>query len=517
MVRKRKLVSPVVFTAVAALAALYAAELLPLCGEVLRSAAAVAMVAVALVATLGSLPAAACPLPSPTTRAVLCVLCGILTGLACSWRARADSLPVKTLGDPGQMTTLCVRLLGDPVPYGDTYYRVSCSAISGSCADGSSCSVSGLCAVYVPADLVRAANPGGIARASDAPCRFSAGLEASFSGKFGRYSPKRGESFYADGLVRSGETWHSRGDSFRASLRVALMRVLYDWGDAGGFLLALLSANRDYLSPGLAEDFRVTGLSHILALSGMHLSLLGLITIRLGRRIGGKRISVRLSVFAMLFFVWFAGVSPSLNRALVMALLMQAIRLLGVSCGVLPVLALTAIIQMIFSPQDALSLAFMLSYAALWGILAVGAGISYMLENVVPRPFASDLAASVGAQIFTAPVIACGIGVLAPIGIVASCLVSAPSSCYMVAGAALAGFAAAIPSLTYPCGLILDLMYRALAAVVHFFARVPPLSIRGLPATITAIMISAAACLACVSLSTASRKRRSSRDCFARL
>jgi ComEC/Rec2-related protein len=437
--------------------------------------------------------------------------------LACSYRARVDNLPLQTLGDTDRITTLNVRLLADPVPYGEKYYRSPCSVHRCSYADGSTFSAFGICFVYLPADLVRAANPGGIGQSDSGTCRYSAGLEVAFHGKPGRYRTDEGESFFADGLVGTGESWHKPGDSFRASLRVALMRVLYDWKDAGGFLLALLSANRDYLSPGLAEDFRLTGLSHILALSGMHLSLLGLITIRLGKRIGGKRLSIRLSLFAMLFFVWFAGFSPSLNRALVMALLMQAVGLLGISCGVLPVLALTAIIQMMLSPQDALSIAYMLSYTALWGILVVGESISYMLENAVPRLFASDLAASIGAQIFTAPVVVCFIGVLAPVGIVASCLVSVPSSFYLVSGTALAGISAAIPALSYPCGFILDLMYQTMAATVHFFAQVPPLSIRGLPATITVTMVSAAACAACVTLSSVSRERRSSRDCFARL
>jgi hypothetical protein len=82
MVRKRKLVSPVCLAAGGALVALYAAELFPVSGEILRLVATIALIAVALVATIRSLPAKVCPLTSHLSRILLCAFCGILTGLA---------------------------------------------------------------------------------------------------------------------------------------------------------------------------------------------------------------------------------------------------------------------------------------------------------------------------------------------------------------------------------------------------------------------------------------------------
>jgi ComEC/Rec2-related protein len=234
------------------------------------------------------------------------------------------------------------------------------------------------------------------------------------------------------------------------------MRHLYAWGDAGGFLLALGSANRDYLSPGLAEDFRRTGLAHIIALSGSHLSLLGLLSAKTGRGIGGYRLSLVLPLIASSVFVWFAGGSPSLNRALIMFALGLCARELGFALEILPLLAATAVIQLILMPAEALSLAFFLSCTALWGILTFGEALASLLEVRIPVPLQAGFPASVGAQFMTAPVLALTVKVLSPVGILASCLASPLSSLYLVAGTVLAIAAAIFPPLSAARGSALS-------------------------------------------------------------
>ena len=60
---------------------------------------------------------------------------------------------------------------------------------------------------------------------------------------------------------------------FRALCRLYFKRMMFAWGSAGGLLLALLCGARDFTESETADAFRMAGLSHILALSGMHLSL----------------------------------------------------------------------------------------------------------------------------------------------------------------------------------------------------------------------------------------------------
>jgi len=127
---------------------------------------------------------------------------------------------------------------------------------------------------------------------------------------------KTGEVFYAKPVQPVFLGWSSSFSRMRALLRFAFMRMLYGWGNAGGLLLALLAADKAFLPQNCTEAFRNAGLAHILALSGMHLSLIGTAALQGGRLFGHKKRALYFSLAAVCAFVWFAGSAPSLNRAL---------------------------------------------------------------------------------------------------------------------------------------------------------------------------------------------------------
>lgn len=448
---------------------------------------------------------------------VLCALIGATSGFAAAFRFQGDIAPIRTLAPLSRISGIAVTLLSDPAPTGSDLQYAAARVDAVSLADGSEFSADGRCTVFLPASIVKAAYPGGVIGALGRPVLFSSGLRVRLSGSFTQGRPGSSMTFRATGVVRDSDSWKTPVDEVRSTLRLSLMRRLYDWGEAGGFLLALLSGNRDYLDPALASDFRNTGLSHILALSGMHLSLLSLVAVRFGKRIGGKRVSIRLSLIAILFFVWFAGFSPSLSRALLMALMLMALGRLGFAPEVLQVLALTAWIQLMWNPLDAQSVAFMLSYGALAGILTFGEAMVDAIPARLRTTVGESLCASVGAQLMTSPVTAVVFGVLAPIGIVASCAASPLSSIFMVAGMALVAISTVIPPLSALCGNVLTVLYDVTANSVRLFSAIPPLSITTLPATIASCVLPLAAGFFVIVLDLSVRKRRSVDDRFARL
>ena len=130
---------------------------------------------------------------------------------------------------------------------------------------------------------------------------------------FGKFSA-------AEKLKYAFEKFLSRAAKIRALSRLHFSRLMYAWGNAGGLVLALLSGSREYLPPEAGEAFRNAGLSHILALSGMHLSLFSGLAFFIGKKSLGKRFAPILEIFAVLLFFWFAGKSPSLFRALLFSI-----------------------------------------------------------------------------------------------------------------------------------------------------------------------------------------------------
>ena len=102
--------------------------------------------------------------------------------------------------------------------------------------------------------------------------------------------------------------------------------------DTYALFSALLLGNKDNLSPSVRRDFARIGLSHVLALSGMHLTLLTtLFSFALSFLKIPKPIKLVLLIFAIGFFVALTGFSDSCVRAGLMMAIYFSLRLLGKS------------------------------------------------------------------------------------------------------------------------------------------------------------------------------------------
>ena len=265
-----------------------------------------------------------------------------------------------------------------------------------------------------------------------------------------------------------------RVQEFRALCRLHFSRLMFAWGSAGGLLLALLSGERSFLAKETADAFKLAGLSHILALSGTHLSLIGGLAFALGKKSLGKKFALALQFFSMLAFVWFAGKSPSLFRALLCSLC-------ALVCGLFKVreksplnsLALVFLVHAALFPADAFELSFMLSYGALAGILAFNEFVSKPLCKAFPGGAGSSIGASAGAQIFTAPICLKFLGVVAPAGILSSAAVSPLVTIFVYAGLFFILLSLAFPPVAPFFGGLLGLLYEAIKWIAFFFARIP--------------------------------------------
>ncbi|MBC6719434.1 ComEC/Rec2 family competence protein [Treponema sp. Marseille-Q4130] len=260
----------------------------------------------------------------------------------------------------------------------------------------------------------------------------------------------------------------------RALSRLQFRRLMYAWGGAGGLLLALLSGSREYTDSAVSDAFRNAGLSHILALSGMHLSLVSGIALFAGMKIFGKTKSYIFQFCAVSLFVWFAGFSPSLLRAFLCSVLLLLCSVCGIA-GADTVLILCAafILHAAIAPAHILSAAFMLSYGALLGILLFSETLDVFLIRALPKKLSAPLAASLGAQTFTAPVTLSLFGTFMPVGIVATALVSPLVTVFVYAGIVCIALSLALPFFAPFAGAVMNAIYGLIKLLVLFFARAP--------------------------------------------
>lgn len=197
--------------------------------------------------------------------------------------------------------------------------------------------------------------------------------------------------------------------------------------DTFAFAKALITGDKTefYDDPVLDYSFRAAGLSHIVAVSGMHLSFV--LTIPALFVKNRKRFSL-IAIPFIFFFMAVCGFSPSVCRAGIMHLCMCAANLFNREPDDYTSLFTSVFIILLFDPNAAASISLQLSFTSVLGIIMFTERISRVLSKpaekfpavlrYIYRTVVSLFSASVGALIFTTPLCALYFGqvsVIAPI------------------------------------------------------------------------------------------------------
>ncbi len=142
-------------------------------------------------------------------------------------------------------------------------------------------------------------------------------------------------------------------------------------GEEGKLLAAMLLGAKDKLSDATIRDFRLSGVSHLLALSGLHLMILvGLSDRLLCLLRASKRVRIALLLPLCLFYLLFTGCNVSLLRAMLMLGVVYLSFLLREEGDSLTALFVSAAAILAFAPFAVFSLSFQMTMLATLGILA---------------------------------------------------------------------------------------------------------------------------------------------------
>jgi competence protein ComEC len=377
---------------------------------------------------------------------------------------------------PQQINCLQGSLISSPVKTGDgNYYSARFKVNQVQSKNGVNGGAAGNIQIYIPVEQAEALLPGKLysgarLKGQEKAHLWEAGGVYTINGRFNTDAQK----FYISECTASffPQTLYGRLDYIRALCRLQFKRLMFSWGAAGGLLLALLCGAKEYTSSDISLSFKNAGLSHILALSGMHLSMFSGIAIFFGKKIGRKKLTFIIRVIALVLFVWFAGFSPSLLRAFLCNLLLIIAALANVKKpDMLLVLAFSFLCQTIIAPQDIFNSGFILSYTALAGILLTNRFFNKIYCRFMPGYFAASLGSSTGAQIFTAPVSLRLFGSFAPVGIIATSVVSPVVTLFIYSGLALILLSLVCPPVAMASGFFINLEYTVIKHLVTFFSK----------------------------------------------
>lgn len=269
-------------------------------------------------------------------------------------------------------------------------------------------------------------------------------------------------------------------EAFRSRLRDGARQALHRVGErSAGLLLALILGARDSLDREDADAFRAAGCSHILALSGQHLSILALVAVLLLKPLlGPLRARVGAAIFAALF-VWLAGASPSLFRAGLMAWIGALAALLDRPQPWVVVIALSLVVSLPLDPEGARSLSFALSYLAVLGLALLAPRAAFLVSRWLPPPLATAVAASLAAQLATAPLVVLTFGTLSAVGVPAAVVAAPLVTVFMWWGLGAALLCTLLPGMAPAAAWVSDLLYSLLSGVMRAAAAAPSLVTNG--------------------------------------
>jgi len=271
-------------------------------------------------------------------------------------------------------------------------------------------------------------------------------------------------------LPLGADTAASKIRRFSAAAGDRIMQLLPS--REGALLCAMITGERGYFDRDFENALAGSGLAHISAVSGLHVSVItACLMFVLGKRGGIAASFAVLPVYAVM-----TGLSPSVLRAVIMGGMLSAAFLLKSEYDPLTALAVAAAILSSSNPFVIFSASFLLSFCSTLGIVTVGIRLSYYLQvRLSVRNFlrhavaklAAVFAVSVAALTFTLPLQLIFFPSVSSVSIVSNMLAVWAVPVTMFAGMLLVPLCALLPAASGVLSFAVSLPLRYLVWVIE--------------------------------------------------
>lgn len=238
--------------------------------------------------------------------------------------------------------------------------------------------------VFKPGDrIIFTGKPGSVADARN-PGEFNLKAYYALSGISGRIYTKSDKDILAVSRYTGFNFKGSIVDPIRNSLRERIRKYMN--GEEAELARGMLLGERMGIDKEVSDDFVNSGTIHILAVSGLHVGFITGILMALASLF---RIPRRLRFFAiapvLILYAFIIGLTPSISRAVLMAVVVLFGLFLQRRPQVLNSLGFAALVILVFNPAQLFSPGFQLSFAAVSSITFFHGRISNLVKRSFPR------------------------------------------------------------------------------------------------------------------------------------
>lgn len=188
---------------------------------------------------------------------------------------------------------------------------------------------------------------------------------------------------------------------FRESLNKVLVKP------QSSFLEGMILGNKRGIPEDLLDKFNLTGISHVIVISGFHVTIVSSLLLYFGMLFLSRKQAFWLAVCGLLFFVLITGLKPSAIRATIMGGLVLVALNSGRMSNVRNVLLFAACVMLLINPKLlAFDVGFQLSFLATIGIVYFGPFLQKYLKFIPEAGKVREMASvTLSAQFLVLPII----------------------------------------------------------------------------------------------------------------
>jgi len=222
------------------------------------------------------------------------------------------------------------------------------------------------------------------------------------------YGMKYNSSIYIENsnnvqLINKGLKILNKFSDFRIDLS---KKILINYPNIAPLILALVLGNKYFLSKEFMDYVRASGISHIFALSGLHLAIFISVILYFGKIIGlSLRITGLIALPLALFYLLLGGMSASLQRAFLFYLIWLITIWTRTPISISKIFLTSLILSFLIAPKSIFSLSFLMSYLAVFGIIYYNKIWNKFFIKFFGKFFGDLISVSISASIAVLPLI----------------------------------------------------------------------------------------------------------------
>ncbi len=284
-------------------------------------------------------------------------------------------------------------------------------------------------------------------------------------------------------VIGHRESLYTRCIALRRSIRAVIEKFTED--DTAALLEGVLLGDISLMSDELYDDFKITGVAHITAVSGMHIGALCVMLTSVFSRFLGRRKAALLAMLPMVLVVMLAGFTPSAVRSGIMCFIMLSAQCLLKKADGLNSLGVAVAAMLCYNPFYVCSLSFQLSCSAAAGVILISPMSGAVSNRIFPfeiklvsyvlRQTVKLFIQSVGAVLCTLPFQITEFGYISLVAPIANILICA-ASVYMMVLTVVGVLTYLLPFLSALTGimfLMAELLAQYITVTVGVLSEIP--------------------------------------------